>query len=121
MTAGTMRREDDATKRYGVTVVENSVNAGRWVREYSIGAKGEVLAAAAAYYVGISIHNHVAGVSLLEHFCCTRHVIEVRLPVEKDFVSPQAKPSFSTLARICGGELSRFALIKMFPAGVVIK
>jgi hypothetical protein len=101
MTAGTMRREDDATKRYGVTVVENSVNAGRWVREYSIGAKGEVLAAAAAYYVGISIHDHVAGVSLLEHFCCTRHVIEVRLPVEKDLrVTPGKTKLFDACANL---------------------
>ena len=30
-------------------------------------------------------------------------------------------PNFSTLARIKGGELLRFALIKMFPAGVVIR
>jgi hypothetical protein len=37
------------------------------------------------------------------------------------FVSAHRNPSFSTLARICGGDVSRLALMRMFPAGVVTR
>jgi hypothetical protein len=41
--------------------------------------------------------------------------------LSKIFVSAQWNPSFSTLARICGGEVSRLALMRMLPPGVVTR
>src|ERR1700677_4448989 len=79
-----MRRQSYPAEDYSILVMENSVDTCGRVGFNPVGSEGKVLPSAAAYNIGISIHNHVSRMGLPEHLCCASHVVRVRLSIEEN-------------------------------------
>src|SRR5271154_3017077 len=110
MTAGAMRRQSYAAEDYGIPVMENSLYPSGREGFNPVGSERKVPASAAAYNIGISVHNHVMRAGLPEHLCCASNVIRVCMAIKENLcISPRE----SELLNACADQRRRAYKIRV--------